>query len=213
MEQPAVCGGVQVIADEWTRREAHAYCHYAVRERQKVEAFWGATWSGPIRIHVSSAYRISRALVPAYSGNRGHLEMPLSRARGSSGALLHEIVHIYAPHDNRFLAEGLAVYLQAILAGNAAFPNFGEDMRRLAARELRGVSSLEALNRVRTPHPLSTVMEEKTAYILAGAFVGFAIERYGLTLFRRLYETESYETVYGEPLATLEAAWRESLRE
>jgi hypothetical protein len=32
---------------------------------------------------------------------------------------LHEIVHIYAPHTNRFLAEGLAVYLHATLAGNA----------------------------------------------------------------------------------------------
>ncbi len=51
--------------------------------------------------------------------------MPLRRARDSTGALLHEIVHIYAPNNNRFLAEGLAVYLHAKLAGNPAFPNFG----------------------------------------------------------------------------------------
>jgi hypothetical protein len=211
MEGTFACEGVQILTDELTRPEAEAYCRYAVRERQKVEGFWGTTWSEPIRIHVSSAYRISRALVPGHFGNRGFLEMPLQRARENTGALLHEIVHIYAPHHNRFLAEGLAVYLQATLAGNPAFPNFGKDLRRLAAQSLAGVASLEALHRVRTPRPLGTVMEEKTAYILAGSFVGFVIERYGVALFRRLYETENYETVYGQSFGALEAAWRESL--
>ena len=211
MEGTFACEGVQILSAELTRPEAEAYCRYAVRERQKVEGFWGATWSEPIRIHVSSAYRISRALVPGHFGNRGFLEMPLQRAREHTGALLHEIVHIYAPHHNRFLAEGLAVYLQATLAGNPAFPNFGKDLRRLAAQSLAGVDSLEALHRVRTPRPLGTVMEEKTAYILAGSFVGFVIERYGVALFRRLYETENYETVYGQSFGALEAAWRESL--
>jgi hypothetical protein len=55
-------------------------------------------------------------------------------------------------------------------------------------------------------------MEEKTAYILAGSFVGFLIEHEGLTLFRRLYETGNSDTAYGKPLSTLEAAWRVSLR-
>ena len=195
------------------RAEAEAYCRYAVGERQKVEGFWGATWSAPIRMHVSSAYRTSRALVPGHLGNRGFLEMPLQRARENTGALLHEIVHIYAPHNNRFLAEGLAVYLHATLAGNPAFPNFGEDLRRLAVRGLSGVKSLEALNSVRTPRPLGTIMDEKTAYILAGSFVGFLIGRYELTLFRSVYEMENYEKVYGKSFGTLEREWRLSLPE
>jgi hypothetical protein len=202
---------MQVLSDELTRPEAEAYCRDAVRERQKVEDVWGPTWREPIRIHVSRAYRISRALVPGHLGNRGWIEMPLRRTREHTGALLHEIVHVYAPHHNRFLAEGLAVYLQTTLAGNPAFPNFGEDLQRLAVRSLSGVTSLAALNRVRTPQPLGTVMEEKTAYILAGSFVGFLLERYGLARFRRLYETEDYETVYGQSFATLETAWRVSL--
>jgi hypothetical protein len=207
------CEGIQVLSDELTPAEAEAYCRYAVQERQKVEVFWGATWREPIRIHVSSVYRISRALVPGYFGNRGFLEMPLRRVRENTGALLHEIVHIYAPNTNRFLAEGLAVYLHTKLAGNPAFPNFGEDLRRLAVRGLSGVESLDALNDVRTPRPLGTVMEEKTAYILAGSFVGFAIERYGLVSFRSVYETRNYEQVYGKSLRTLEQEWRVSLRE
>ena len=60
---------------------------------------------------------------------------------------------------------------------------------------------------------LGTVMEEKTAYILAGSFVGFIIERYDLTLFRSLYETGNYEMVYGKPLGMLEKEWRLGLRE
>jgi hypothetical protein len=144
---------VQVLSAELTRPEADAYCHYAVRERKKVEGFWGATWSGPLRIHVSSAYRLSRALVPGHHGHRGFMEMPLQRVRERTGALLHEIVHIYAPNNNRFLAEGLAVYLHTTLAGNPAFPNFGEDLRRVAGRSLSGVASLEALHSVQTPRP------------------------------------------------------------
>jgi len=50
------CAGVQVLSNELTPTEAEAYCRYGVQERQKVEAFWGATWSEPIRIHVSSVY-------------------------------------------------------------------------------------------------------------------------------------------------------------
>jgi hypothetical protein len=207
------CEGVQVLSDELTLPEAEVYCRYAGQERKKVEEFWGATWNEPIRFHVSSAYRISRALVPSYLGNRGFMEMPLRRTQDNTGALLHEIVHIYAPNNNRFLAEGLAVYLHTTLAGNPAFPNFGEDLRHLAVRSLSGVKSLEALNSVRTPHPLSTVVDEKTAYVLAGSFVGFLIERHGLVLFRRLYETESYEEVYRKSFGTLETEWRASLPE
>ena len=208
-----VCEGLQVLSDELAPAAVEAYCRYAVQERQKVEAFWGATWREPIRMHVSSAYRISRAPVPGHVGNRGFLEMPLHRARENTGALLHEIVHIYAPNTNRFLAEGLAVYLHTKLAGNPAFPNFGEDLRRLAIRDLASVESLDALNGVRTPRPLGTVMEEKTAYILAGSFVGFVIERYGLASFRSLHETGNYEQVYGKALGALEKEWHVSLRE
>jgi hypothetical protein len=163
LRSPSSCEGVHIISSELSVVEAENYCRYAVNERKKVEEYWGATWKEPIRIHVSRSYRISRALVPAHFGNRGLMEMPLRGVRGNTGPLLHEIVHIYAPNDNRFLAEGLAVYLHTRHGGNPAFPNFGEDLRRLAARSVAGIGSLETLNRVRTPRPLSAVMNEETA--------------------------------------------------
>jgi hypothetical protein len=206
------CEGVEVDSRELTVAAADAYCRYAVRERQKMEAYWGPTWRATIRIHVSSEYRISRALVPAFQGNRGFVEMPSRRVGDGTGALLHEIVHIYAPHRNRFLAEGLAVYLHAKLAGNPAFPNFGEDLGRLAARDMPGVETLHALNVVRTPQPLGAVLDEKTAYVLAGSFVGFLIERHGLDAFRRLYDTGDYVSAYAKSFGDLETEWRTSVR-
>ena len=206
------CENIQVISDELTITEADGYCRYAAAERKKVEEFWGATWNEPIRIRISSSYRISRALVPGYFGNRGFMEMPLRRVRDNTGALLHEIVHIYAPNDNRFLAEGLAVYLHSTLGGNPAFPNSGQDLHRLAARSLPSEESLDRLNAVRTPQPLSRVMAEETAYTVAGSFVGFLIEGYGFASFRSLYKSANYPIVYGKSLLSLEREWRLSLQ-
>jgi hypothetical protein len=62
-----------------------------------VAGFWGDPWNETIRINVSSSYRISRALVPGYFGNKGFIEMPLRGVRDNTGPLSHEIVHIYAP--------------------------------------------------------------------------------------------------------------------
>jgi hypothetical protein len=203
--------GVELAADGATLSEAEGYCRYAAREREKVDRFWGSTWSAPIRIHVSESYRISKALLPAHFGNRGFIEMPLARARDSTAAFLHEMVHVYAPNRNRFLAEGLAVYLHSKLAGNPASPNFGEHLGRLARALLSSVDSLGPLSEVQTPRPLSSVMEGKAAYIVAGSFVGFLIEICGMQRFRGLYETGDYERSMGRPLQALEDEWRSSL--
>jgi len=211
-EPAADCGTVQIFSTALSRRDSVAYCNYAVNERMKVEAFWGATWSAPIRIHVDESYRISKALIPAYRGDRGFMEMPLRGVRNNDGALLHEIVHIYAPNDNRFLAEGLAVYVHRRLAANRAFPNFGRPLDTEARARLGEIESLEGLNGVRTPRPLGTVLREQDAYILAGSFVGFLIERYGLTEFRKLYDTGGYDAAYGKSLNVLEKEWRSTIQ-
>jgi hypothetical protein len=208
----ANCENVQILSEQLSTREAEAYCSYALIERQKVERFWGATWKEPIRIHVDRSYRISKALIPSYRGNRGLMEMPLRGVRNNEGALLHEIVHIYAPNGNRFLAEGLAVYLHHRLAGNGAFPNFGKSLDTEARDRLAQIESLDRLNGVRTPQPLGRVLNEQSAYVLAGSFVGFLMEKYGLPEFRKLYESGMYESVYGKPLETLEKEWRATLQ-
>jgi len=207
----ADCGSVRIQAADLRPAQAAEYCKYAMAERAKVEAFWGPTWTGPIRISVDAKYRISRALVPAHFGNRGFMEMPLRRVLRNNGALLHEIVHIYAPHENRFLAEGFAVYLQAKMGGNTALPNEGEPLAKLARRHLPAPEVMAQLNAVKTPAPLGRVMDDMTAYLLAGSFVEFLVEKYALPKFRVLYET-SYENAYGKSFAELEREWRGALK-
>jgi hypothetical protein len=204
-------GNVEVAVEGATLPEAQAYCRYAAEEREKVERFWGASWTDLIRIDVSPKYEISKALTLAHAGRRGCMEMPLRRMRENSGGLVHEFVHIYAPSDNRFLAEGLAVHLHSKLAGNPAPPNFGEDLHELAAPRLPDVASLAALNSVRTPRRLNTATDARTAYILAGSFVGYLMERYELDDFRAFYESGNYERDLAKPLEALEADWRLSI--
>lgn len=206
------CPGMRIIATDLSDMQGTQYCRYAMAERAKVEAFWGPTWTDLIRIRVDERYRISRALVPAYIGNRGYMEMPLQRVTRKNGALLHEIVHIYAPHDNRFLAEGLGVYLQAKLGGNAALPNEGEPLAKLARRHLPSSEVMAKLDEVRTPIPLGRVIDDMTAYLLAGSFVEFLIEKHGLADFKVLYESGSYQTAYGKSFAELERDWRGALK-
>jgi ABC transporter substrate binding protein len=109
------CENIRITSAELTAVEAEEYCRYAASEREKVEVFWGPTWKETIHIRVDSSYRISRALT---TGVRGFMEILLTRVREKTSAVLHEIAHIYAPNRNRFLAEGVAVYLQDKLAGN-----------------------------------------------------------------------------------------------
>jgi hypothetical protein len=59
---------------------------------------------------------------------------------------------------------------------------------------------------------LGTVVDEETAYALAGSFVGLLIERYGLALFRSSYESENYEKVYSKSIDTLEKEWRSNVQ-
>ena len=50
-------------------------------------------------------------------------------------------------------------------------------------------------------------------YNVAGSFVGFLIETFGIESFRRLYETEDYDKAYGKSFDLLEAKWRQSFDE
>lgn len=204
------CQDIEVVSDELTRSEAEKYCRYAAGERKKVERFWGATWQEPIRIHVSGSFTIARSLV-TNGGKPGNTEMPLARVRDGRGALLHEITHSYAPNANRFLQEGLAVYLQDKIGGNPAFPNFGRQLHVLAGSALSSVRSLETLNSVRFPQPLSTVIDERTGYLLAGSFVQFLVEKHGLSQFRTLYESGDYGNTYQKSLQVLEKEWRSNI--
>jgi hypothetical protein len=205
------CDGFAVVSAELSRKEAEQYCKYAARERQKVEKYWGPTWRDPIRIQVSSQYATANTLVQN-GGKPGRIDMPLDRVRDRTGALLHEITHNYAFSENRFLYEGLGVYLQDKMGEARSFPTFGRPLDAAAAEVARNVGSLDALNAVRFPRPLASVMPDRAAYLLAGSFVRYLMDRKGgLDKFRALYASGDYQATYGVPFSALERDWRAHL--
>ena len=74
------------------------------------------------------------AIVPAWRGNRGEMLFRAKIIREGYNATIHEVVHVYAPNANRFLAEGLATYAHQHLGGGSAFPNYGADLHRAAQK-------------------------------------------------------------------------------
>ena len=90
-----------------------------------------------LQIVVSDQYQISKSLVPAWYGHAGRMEFPTWRVVARKAAIAHELAHVFFPNGNRFLAEGLAVFLQAEIGGNSAFPNFGRPLHELTRDRLR----------------------------------------------------------------------------
>jgi hypothetical protein len=164
-----------------------------------------------LKISVSDRYSISKSLVPAWSGRRGNMEFPAWRVASRKAAIMHELVHVFFPNGNRFLAEGLAVHLQDSIGGNPAFPNFGKPLhgnvcRRLLEMPPRNSSEdplglgqihLAELDLIPTPNPLTLRVgaeiygEDKRGqafvYPIAGSFVQFLLETRGIERFRSLY--------------------------
>jgi hypothetical protein len=187
------------------RRDVASVRAWFVREN------WMPRLLPELRVYVSADYKISRALVPAWDGRQGQIEFPAGRAVAGKAAIAHELIHVYFPNGNRFLAEGLAIYLQTILGGNPAFPNFGRPLHDLARDRLRemvptflpgDIASLEAiqlaeLDAIPTPNPLTLRAARRSyegeqrlqagVYAIAGSFLQFLIEAHGLEKFRKLY--------------------------
>ena len=186
------------------------------RELALVKAWLGREGWTPLplpklQVFVSADYKISRALVPAWDGRPGRLEFPLGRVIAGKAAIAHELTHVYCPNGNRFLAEGLAIYLQSILGENQAFPNFGRPLHDVASERLLEMASgllsedvavlgavkLAELDAIPTPNPLALTAAQKFyrnerhaqagIYAVVGSFFQFLIEAYGLTKFHRLY--------------------------
>lgn len=96
-----------------------------------------------------------------------------------------------------------------VLLRNGLLPALSANLRIAAA--LVCAVALSAPNaRIASAAEASACEDIVIAYILAGSFVQFLIERYGLPTFQALYETENQMEVYGKSLAALEAEWRSS---
>jgi hypothetical protein len=139
------------------------------------------------------------------------MEFPAWKVVAGEAPIMHELAHVYFPNGNRFVAEALAIYLQATLGSNPAFPNFGRNLHELA-RELllkmvpefarRDSASLEKLrlaelDKIATPSSLRLRVGlilyqddpsgQAYIYALVGSFAQFLIDTHGIDRFHALY--------------------------
>ncbi len=196
------------------------------RSLKRICRWWGETFDGPYTIDIDESRGPSMALVPAWRGNHGKMLFRAGTVRLGRAAITHEIVHVLAPNANRLLAEGLAVYAHDSQRGKPAYPNYGKNLTA-EARLLSARADFGALERLATPTRLMLPdFDSRDAYIVAGSFVGFLIEKFGLEKFRQLYAMtplvarernagapERWQKVYGFDLATLTADWRTAIAE
>ncbi len=166
------------------------------------------------------------ALIPAWEGNRGNMLFRTGTTVAGRSAITHEVIHVFAPNANRFLAEGFAVYGHERLGGQAAYPNSGRDLHN-AAGESADEANLLVLDAIATPDRLDPDRTpERRAYIRAGSFVRFLIETYGMDKFGLLYAltpldagarnsgaADRWVGVYGLSLEALSNAWKARLSE
>jgi hypothetical protein len=175
------------------------------------EEGWRYSALPDLRVVVGDRYKISKSLVPAWFGHAGHMEFPARRVAARKAAIAHELVHVLFPNGNRLLAECLAVYVQAKIGGNPAFPNFGQRLHEVARARLREMVpeftpgcpeslaniNLADLDEIATPGPLALKVGQNVygeeprgqaaVYPIAGSLAEFLVETHGMEKLRRLY--------------------------
>ena len=188
----------------------------------KVCKWWGPTFAGPFKINIEDNRGPSKALTPGWRGNRGAMLFRTRTTRAGLSVITHEVVHVFAPNGNRFLAEGFAVYAQERFEGHKGYPTFGKELHQAAKKFLRK-ADLSAMDRRATPKGLRTDdLSTKSAYIAAGSFIKFLIATHGMEKIRCLYELtpmvprvakqsgapDRWQDIYGVDLKTLEKSWK-----
>jgi hypothetical protein len=184
------------------------------------------------RVFVSEVYPRSRALVPAWLGQRGWMEFPAHRVVAGEAGTAHELVHVLFPNGNRLLAEGLAVYLQDKLFPHVpVYPHFGDRLETLVAEYLRTQFKssahlalwsidLDGLERISTPDkfrlrlgrealigakpgvPEPPADEVKVIYAIAGSLVELLLDN---MIADDLFTAENFGALYkSTPLRPLE---------
>jgi hypothetical protein len=213
------------------------------RARKKIiDQYFTATrfadlFAGNILVKVFDGPPTSEALLPAWEGRPGEMIFPARRARDGKGAIVHELGHVHAPNQVRFLTEGYSIYLEEMLGNIDAVPTLGVSIEAGIRKE--GDSALAAVDLLRFDavstqrnHQLgdnvalegviNDLQRRRTyAYLIAGSCVKYLVNVHGLYKFKCLYELspltpgvataadpDRYRAIYGKSVKDLEAEWR-----
>jgi hypothetical protein len=191
-------------------------------------------FSDQIRVEVLNLVPpVSEGLLPAWEGQRGVIKYAAQRVREGKATTLHELVHVYAPNQVRFLAEGFSVYVEERLGNIEVYPTHGSAIEPQVKTAALASVQLDLFDRVSTKRgvPLGNNVGLEAAipdqikrwtysYLVSGSFVKFLIDRYGLVKFKALYDMtpltpgvaevanpRRYEGVFGKSLTELQTEW------
>ena len=143
--------------------------------------------------------------------NDGIISFSISHIKDKSAPIIHEVTHILANHKyNNFYSEGLAVYFQERFGENHGFPNFSTSLDTLVKsykNQLLNISQLHNDNKI---FEMLGSEQRKIAYIEAGSFIHFLVEKYGEKKLADLNNSSSlnYKKIYGKELNALETEWK-----
>jgi len=180
-------------------------------ERYLIDTSFAPVFSGPIDVEVSAdGPSFSEALLFAWDGRRGHSYFPAARVKQGKAAITHELMHVNAPNEVRFLAEGFPTYVEDKIGNVKAYPLAGHHIAcGIQAYDRIYTKALDAVNFVSfdatpTKHGLrlgdgmglepafpksknGIEWRRDYAYLVSASFVKFLIEGYGLDKFKALY--------------------------
>ena len=137
--------------------------------------------------------------------------VPISHVRDKSAAIIHEVTHIMAKHENNsFFSEGLAVYFQERFGEFHGFPNYSvplDDLVRKHKDQLLQIPKLKSHNKI---FRQVETERRRIAYIEAGSFINFLVVKYGEKKLAKLHNSKSlnYKLVYGKEIEELEVEWK-----
>jgi len=137
--------------------------------------------------------------------------LPIQHIRGKSAAIVHELTHIIARHENNsFFSEGLAVYFQEKYGNLKSFPDFSiplDDSLRNHKGQLINLSTLKNDNEIFEQFGTE---KRRLAYIEAGSFINYLVVKFGEKKLTDLSKSSSlnYKHIYGKTFEELETDWK-----
>lgn len=182
------------------------------RYLRSLEGIFGVKHEG--KIHYYKYDTRDRKAEVTGSSSRSHFEGDEIHSTAWTDA--HDLVHlVMKPMGTSlaFLSEGIANYWEDILDNRDV-----HDKARLLATRRMVLPTDRFLN-----PKFFQATSERLGNVVAKSFVGYLVEQYGLDRFKELYEkvavdataTEVYEqfrSIYGAEWATIDQAWRSSLK-
>jgi len=197
--------------------QAKEFSEKAEKAFSDVTQYLGKKYKKKIKIYINNKYKIPRTTKDK------KILMPANRIRGDAGgppsikgrgpAIIHEVTHIIAKSayfPDRFLDEGLAVYIQAKFEaeGERNYPNMGKEIHKEALKCMNEYGKIIPLKECeKTRRSKKSGLARRTAYVQEGSFAKYLIEKYTLQKFMEVYEGKTYSKIYGKSFEDLEKEW------